>query len=214
MNAPPRNFDALAPIYRALERLAFGRDLERARFAWLDRLRDRRSILLLGEGDGRALARLAELAPQAHLHYLDASPGMLAQARRRLDESARNRVTFECGDALTRPLEPGAYDAVTTLFFLDCFSANEVAALVARLGPALQPGALWLFADFVLPPRGLPRLRARIWLSILYPFFRLTTGLKTRTLPPSEAILIAASWRPVASRNFQHGLLRSTLYQR
>jgi SAM-dependent methyltransferase len=209
-----RTFDGLARVYRALEFLAFGRALERARFAWLDRLSERRRILLLGEGDGRALARLADLAPQAHLHYLDASPAMLAQAQRTLGARAAGRVTFECGDALTCRLAPGAYDAVTTLFFLDCFTADHVSALVTRLGPALQPGAPWLFADFVLPPRGLPRLRARLWLSILYPFFRVTTGLEARTLPPSEAILTAAGWRPVASCEFNYGLIRSCVFER
>jgi ubiquinone/menaquinone biosynthesis C-methylase UbiE len=143
MNARRRNFDALAVGYRALEWLAFGRDLERARFAWLDRLSDRRRILLLGEGDGRALARLADLAPQAHLHYLDASPAMLAQAQRNLGARAAGRVTFECGDALTCSLPPGAYDAVTTLFFLDCFTADHVSALVTRLGPPHPPRAPW-----------------------------------------------------------------------
>jgi SAM-dependent methyltransferase len=209
-----RNFDSLARVYRALEFLAFGRDLERARFAWLDHLRDRRSILLLGDGDGRALARLADLAPRAHLHYLDASPAMLARAQRELGSRAASRVTFECGDALTHPFAPHAYDAVTTLFFLDCFTPDHVAALVARLGPALQPGARWLFADFVLPPRGPARLRARLWLSLLYPFFRLTTGLEARTLPPSEAILLAAGWHPRVSFDFHYGLIRSCVLER
>ena len=61
-------FDRLARSYRTLELLAFGRDLERARFAWLPALADRKSILVLGEGDGRCLARLAALAPAARIH--------------------------------------------------------------------------------------------------------------------------------------------------
>jgi ubiquinone/menaquinone biosynthesis C-methylase UbiE len=210
-----RNFDRLAGIYRALERMAFGRDLERARFAWLDRLRDGRSILLLGEGDGRALVRLLALAPEARIHYVDASPAMRARAERRPEvRAAAGRVTFETADAQTCPLPPAAYDAVATLFFLDCFTADHVAALVARVGPALRPGARWLFADFVLPPRGWARLRARLWLRTLYAFFRLTTGLEATALPPSEEILAAAGWEPRESREFQGGLLRSAVYER
>lgn len=210
-----RNFDHLAGIYRALERAAFGRDLERARFAWLDRLRECRSILLLGEGDGRALARLVGLAPNARIHYVDASPAMRARAERRPEiRAAAGRVTFETADALNCPFPPAAYDAVATLFFLDCFAPAHVAALVARVGPALRPGARWLFADFVLPPRGWARLRGRLWLGILYAFFRLTTGLEATALPPSEEILAAAGWAPRECREFQGGLLRSAVYGR
>ncbi len=215
MNAPPRNFDRMARIYPALEWIAFGRDLERARFAWLDRLRGRRNLLLIGEGDGRALARLASLVPEARLHYVDARAGWAARAARRLAADPHPaRAIFQCADALTCDLVPATYDAVTTLFFLDCFTTPQVEELVTRISASLQPGALWLFADFVLPERGLPRLRARAWLKLLYLFFRWRTGIAATALPPSEAVLVQAGWRPTASRDFQQGLLRSAVYER
>lgn len=209
--APRASFDRLAGVYRALEYLAFGRDLERARFGLLGRLRDCEAILVLGEGDGRCLAQLVRAAPRARIHCVDASAAMLARAAARAQGAgAAERVTFQCADIFQAELPPGAYDAAVTLFFLDCFSPEQTGEIVRRVQRSLRPGAGWLFADFVLPPRGLARLRARLWLRGLYLFFRWQTGLRTRALPPAEEILRAAGFRPEAVRDYQWGLVRST----
>jgi cyclopropane fatty-acyl-phospholipid synthase-like methyltransferase len=213
--AAPADFDRLARVYRALEFLAFGAALERARFCFLDRLADCHDILVLGEGDGRCLERLAALAPQARIHCVDASSAMLARAAARAAPANVNRrLTFEKADVRAASLAPGRYDAVVTFFFLDCFRAETVAELVARVDSSLRPGALWLFADFVLPPRSWTRWRARLWLAVLYAFFRWETGIQAPSLPPSEAILGQAGFRCVAVRDFQRGLVRSAVFKK
>lgn len=213
--AQPANFDRLAKVYRSLEFLAFGSALERARFCFLARVGDCRDILVLGEGDGRCLAQLMVAAPQARIHCVDASGAMLAQAAARAARGNVNgRVTFEKADVFSARFPPGHYDAVVTLFFLDCFSAEQVAALVAQVGASLRPGALWLWADFILPPRGWSRLRARLLLAGLYAFFRWETGLRVSSLPPSEQILGAAGFSIAESRDFQRGFIRSAVLKR
>jgi SAM-dependent methyltransferase len=215
MTGSKSGFDKLARWYRALEWIAFGRDLERARFAFLDRLSGCREILLLGEGDGRCVERLAVLAPGARITCVDSSGGMIERASQRLAGSAAlRRITFQCADARLLVPEPGRFDAVATLFFLDCFAESEVASLVGRIGSALRPGAIWLFADFVLPNRGLARLRARVWIGVLYALFRITTGLRVSALPPSEDILARAGWERTAIRDFEWGLIRSAVFMK
>ncbi len=212
MSSAPANFDGLVGIYRALEWVAFGRDLERARFIHLAQLQACRDILVLGEGDGRALARLLPLAPHAHVHCLDVSPAMLNRAAARLSSPDRSRVTFETANILTAHLPGRRFDAVVTLFFLDCFTASEVASVVEKVQASLRPGATWLFADFSLPARGFARLRARVWLSVLYAFFRWQTKLSARALPPSEQLLAEAGWCRIAECEFQDGLVRSVVF--
>jgi ubiquinone/menaquinone biosynthesis C-methylase UbiE len=207
------NFDRLARIYRALEVVAFGRDLERTRFCLLDRLHDRKHILVLGEGDGRCLARLVRLAPQATIHCVDASAAMLRAAARRLPADARHRVTFTQSDVFAQPPPPTPYDAVVTLFFLDCFTTEQVALMVREILPCLSPEARWLFGDFVLPPRGWARFRAEAWLALLYTFFRWQTGLRTRRLPEAEHVLESAGFQVEASESRQHGLLHTVLFR-
>ena len=209
------DFDRLARWYHVLEFMAFGRDLERARFEFLDRLSGSREILLLGEGDGRCAERLARLAPSARILCVDSSQRMIERASRRVGGGLScSRVTFKCGDVHSFTPEFGRFDAVATLFFLDCFDAVGVASIVARMDASLRPGALWLFADFALPLRGMALFRARVWLRVLYSFFRLSTGLSVSKLPPSENVLTRSGWSRIACRDFQWGLIRSAVYSR
>jgi SAM-dependent methyltransferase len=209
----PTNFDRLASAYRGLEYLAFGRDLERARFCFLDELQTCQSILVLGEGDGRCLARLVTIARGARIHCVDASAAMLAAAAARLAPADRSRVEFTMADARTVSLSPHGYDAVITFFFFDCFTEAEVGAIITRIRPRLSAQARWLFADFVLPAGGWAKVRARLWLFVLYTFFRWQTHLPIRALPPSEAALERAGFRRHASRELQHGLLRTAVFR-
>jgi SAM-dependent methyltransferase len=208
--APPANFDRLASVYRTLERAAFGRDLERARFCFLDQLRDRRSVLLLGEGDGRCLARVRTIAPLADIHCVDASARMLATAAARA--GGDSHVTFERGDVLQRSFPRDRYDAVVTFFFLDCFTAPQAAALVGSVRSSLRPGGVWLFADFVVPSGRFARWYGRASLALMYAFFRWQTGLAAKRLPPSEEILGRHGLCRVAVRDFHAGFVRSAVF--
>ncbi len=210
--APP-DFDRLAGIYRLLEFAAFGGSLERARFAFLGRLADCREILVLGEGDGRCLARLVRAAPRARIRCVDASAAMLAKAAARLRPEDRLRVRLERADAFAADLPPERYDAVLTLFFLDCFPAARAAELVERIRGSLRPDAAWLWADFRVPERGLTRWRARATLPLLYAFFRWRTGLAARELPPAEALLARAGLACEAQADFQDGFVRSAAWR-
>ena len=205
-------FDSVARVYRVLEHVAFGRTLQRARVAHIDRLRHCTDILILGDGDGRFLSALMTAAPTARVHCIDASPAMLALADARLSAADRARVTFECTDARTVDLGTRTFDAIVTMFFLDCFVDEDVQMMVAASSPRLRPGGVWLFADFAIPPRGLARLHARLVVGALYKFFRWRTGLVGCALPASPAILEAAGLRPVAVSTFRAGLIESAVY--
>ena len=54
-------------------------------------------------------------------------------------------------DARAAAYDPGGFDAVVTLFFLDCFTPKAVRALVGRARAGLRPGGLWIWADFAVP---------------------------------------------------------------
>jgi ubiquinone/menaquinone biosynthesis C-methylase UbiE len=211
----PRSFDRLTGIYRTLEYVAFGRDLERARFSHLDTLRDSRSILVLGEGDGRCLERLVQSSPQARIDCLDISPAMLARAAARIKGTeAAGRVEFREADLLRTELPPNHYDAVVTFFFLDCFTGEQAEKIMRQIRGSLRPKAIWLWADFALPPSGLARWRARTWLALLYTFFRWQTNLDARALPPVERLFDSLGWKPATQRTFQHGLVRCAVFRR
>jgi ubiquinone/menaquinone biosynthesis C-methylase UbiE len=208
------SFDRVAGVYQVLEYVAFGRALDAARLRYVERLSECRTILVVGEGDGRFLERLLQIAPHAHVRCVDSSAAMLARAERRLDAAARGRVSFECVDARCAVVPPHACDAVVTMFVLDCLRPDEVVRLVARLVRGLRPAGLWLFSDFAIPTHGWRRWRAELWVGFLYAFFRWRTGLEVRALPPSEDILRGAGLRVLDDTTSQHGLLRAIIYAR
>ncbi|MEO8196030.1 MAG: class I SAM-dependent methyltransferase [Thermoanaerobaculia bacterium] len=196
-----------------MERLAFGGALERARFAHVDALRTCRSILLLGDGDGRFLERLLAAAPGARVHSVDASAAMLALAAARVAPADRVRVKFENADARTIALPLAAYDAVATLFFLDCFTPEETRALVTRVAGSIRPGGQWLFADFAVPEGGWRRCYSRVVVGGLYAFFRWRARISARRLPDSERTIAGAGFRAEVSSTLAQGLLRSVLFR-
>ena len=90
------NTDRLASCYRWIEYAAFGRGLERARSAFLGRLAGARRVLVLGEGDGRALKEMLAIAPGCQFDVIEMSAQMIALARKRTGDS--ERVRFFCRD--------------------------------------------------------------------------------------------------------------------
>ena len=208
------NFDSLAKAYQWLELSSFGVALERARFAHIKQLADCQNILLLGDGDGRFLARLLKVAPGCRVRSVDASAQMLRVAEARIQPADRARVTFECADALAVDLPASAYDGVATMFFLDCFTDEEAAGIVRRISKSLRPGGTWLFADFAVPARGVRRVTGTMLTGALYAFFRWRTGISARHLPDSERLIADAGLLPVAAASFVFGLLRSVAFRR
>src|SRR6185437_264248 len=141
----PTNFDHLARPYRWLEYLTFGPMLERCRFCRIPELTGARRALVLGDGDGRFLARLLAANPALEADVVDQSPAMLRllQARAAAAGSG-SRIRIHQTDALTFQPAEAAYDLVVTHFFLDCFTTGQMRGLVENLSPHLLPGALWI----------------------------------------------------------------------
>ncbi|MEZ5399432.1 MAG: methyltransferase domain-containing protein [Bryobacteraceae bacterium] len=193
------NCDRIAPWYRWIEYAAFGRLLERAREYYLDGLGDRGRALVIGAGDGRFTARLAERFPALAIDSVDTSRGMVALAARRAP-----RVRFLVSDAL-RGLPSGPFDLVVTHFFLDCLDTEEVERLAGAVDAA--PGARWIVTEFSIPPAGWRRARARFWIRVMYWFFGLATGLAVRRLPAYADALGRAGFALESRKTFSAGLV-------
>lgn len=206
------NADPLARAYRWFEYAAFAGALERCRFFFLPRMRQSHRVLILGEGDGRFLARL--LARNAHttVDVVDRSAGMIGQARRRVRPADTNRVRFLQGDALTCLFPQKPYDMVVTHFFLDCLSAAEVERLCGKIREVLAEDGAWIVSEFQIPQKGWSRWHARLWVRTMYWFFAWTTGLAVRTLPPYSRILQSNGFALTGSRHWRFGLIASECY--
>jgi cyclopropane fatty-acyl-phospholipid synthase-like methyltransferase len=204
-------FDRVARAYRWMEYLSFGPMLERCRFYRLPQVLDREHGLVIGDGDGRFLARLMRQNTQLRADAVDASAEMLRLLEERVSaEGARARLTLHCEDA--RGFSPsGTYDLVATHFFLDCLSSEEVAELAGRIRPYLRPDAIWIVSDFAIP-EGLFSLPSRLMVSFLYAAFGILTGLKARSLPRHGEALRAAGLSLTDRKTWLGGLIFSEVW--
>jgi ubiquinone/menaquinone biosynthesis C-methylase UbiE len=203
------NFDRVARLYRWAEYLTLGPLLQRSRTHFLPQLREARSALLYGDGDGRFLRELLAQNRELHATAVDNSEQMLALLRTRCGTA---RVETIHGDALTHTPSPDT-DLIVTHFFLDCFKQEEVNGLALHLARATQPGTLWMVSDFRVPERGSLRLLARIYIRCLYFVFRALTGLRVTQLPDPAAALSAAGFQRIAHHERLGGILYTELWQ-
>lgn len=205
------NFDRLAPHYDWMETVCGGL-VQRARTAWLDELNGREHILSVGEGHGRFAAACVTQFPSANLTCVEASPRMLARARQHTGDPSPS-VQWHCADVLDWQPDR-TYDAIVTCFFLDCFSPEQLPAVIAKLAACAEEKAVWLVTDFAIPASGFARWRAQAVHALMYGFFRVFAGLPAKRLTPPDSLLQAQGFQLVGRREFSAGLLRADLWRR
>lgn len=211
MNAEP-NFDRIARWYQVLEYLTLGRWLERTRFHFLPRIHSVQNALVLGDGDGRFLARLLNNHSSVHATAVDTSAVMLdlLSARCRSDAVRLHIVHENVLDYV--PDHHDRYDLVVTHFFLDCLTEQQVNQLVEQLAPVLSPNAIWLFSDFQIPP-GKLTIPAKLLVRSLYLAFRLLTRLDVTALPDHASAFKRAGLVRSDQQKFLGGILVTELWK-
>jgi SAM-dependent methyltransferase len=214
---PRPNFNLIARPYRWLEYLTLGPGLERCRQHFLPNLAGRTHALVLGDGDGRFLARLLQQNPTLQADAVDISATMLHLLRERCHRaspSAATRLKAHHAEALAflATSTIGPYDLVVTHFFLDCLTQPELNQLASSIAPRLVPGSLWLVSDFSIPS-GSMRWPAKLLVRALYLAFRILTGLRVSRLPDHATALSAAGLTLHARHISLCGMLVSEIWQ-
>jgi ubiquinone/menaquinone biosynthesis C-methylase UbiE len=209
------NCDAIAAAYRWLEYAVFGRKLENSRFAFLNVAAGRQRALLVGDGDGRFLVRLAAAHPQLEIDSIELSGKMIGLAKQRIHTAKLadpSRIRFIHADVRAVKLAPARYDLVAMNFLLDCFQADELSCIVRRIKHACLPQAAWMVAEFQQPSSGWRAWHAFVWLRTMYLFFRFAAQLETQSLPPYEQILRNAGFHLMAKHTSRAELISSALW--
>jgi SAM-dependent methyltransferase len=200
------NCDQIAPHYWWIELLGMGRTLERRRRWFLPKLGNARRALVLGDGDGRFLRDLLRQNPVVHADYVDLSGRMLELARQK---AGVDRVVYRQADALAAEFAPDEYDLIATHFFFDCFGEGDLVVLIGRIATSAKPRVQWVVSEFCDSS-----FAARLLVRALYLFFRITTGLKNRSLVDHRPILSANGFRLIEASQTRGGLVISELWER
>jgi ubiquinone/menaquinone biosynthesis C-methylase UbiE len=201
------NFDRVARPYRWLEYLSFGPWLARCRNAQLAHLTGSRHALVLGDGDGRFLARLLQANPTLTADVIDSSRSMLRLLDHRVRRSGTQaRICLHHADALE--WHPTAsYDLIVSHFFLDCFFPGQLEQLLDRVLAHALPNAQWVISEFAIPRNAFVAYLAHGVIGLLYRAFGVLTGLRVRTLPDYAAALHRRGLVPRHHHCYLGGLL-------
>jgi SAM-dependent methyltransferase len=207
------NFDGIARAYRWMEYAALGPMLMRTRREFLGRMGGARRALVLGDGDGRFTAALLQVNRRVTVDAVDSSGAMLGLLRERVEGvGAGDRLRVHCENALGFEVEE-AVDLITTHFFLDCLTQEEVDGLAGRLVSAMAPGGRWVVSEFRVPEGWLGWL-AGIYVGFLYWVFGVLTGLRVRRLPDYAGAMRRAGLVRVAARYRLFGILLAEVWER
>ncbi|HEX4609644.1 MAG TPA: class I SAM-dependent methyltransferase [Urbifossiella sp.] len=207
------NFDWFAPHYAWVEAVTFGGLLNWCRTALIGELARAERVLVLGEGDGRFLAAFLAANRVAVVDVVDASPGMVALARRRVAGLTSDRVRWHVADARQFDPPAGRYDLIVTNFFLDCFPTADLGPLVARLARGLAPAGWWVVGDFAAPVGWAARAAAYPALVAMYAFFHLATRIPAYRLVDPEPLLRAQGFTREREELRLGGFLRASLWR-
>jgi SAM-dependent methyltransferase len=205
------NFDRVARIYRFAEYLSLGPLLQRTRTHFLHDLPPRHQALVLGDGDGRFLARLLAHRPHLSALAVDTSATMLQLLHHRCQPYIHRVRTLQASALTVTP--PPDTDLIVTHFFLDCLTQSELQTLTQNIAANTAPGTLWLLSDFAIPQRALLRPLATLYIRFLYFAFRLLTGLRVTHLPVPQSALTSAGFTRIARHELLCGLLYTEIWQ-
>lgn len=109
-----------------------------------------RRVMDIGGNTGRFAAALLTADPEARVTIVDL-PGQIAMARRALEGQAMaDRIDWcECDLLANNAALPQGFDAIWMSQFLDCFSEQEIAAILSRCHASVSPsGRIYILEPF------------------------------------------------------------------
>lgn len=207
-------FDRIANFYDRLARLVYGQAIVKAQCHFLSQIPPGSSVLIIGGGTGWILEKIIQTASPGYICYLEASEEMIALAKAFALENLPHdltRIDFKLGTQ-EKLKELGAFDAVITFFFLDMFQGKRLGQVMKRLREKMNPGAIWLFADFHHPTNKFrPIANLLIW--TMYRFFRIVAGIEAEALPDFETHFGQLSLEKMGEAAFYHGMIVTRRYK-
>jgi tRNA (cmo5U34)-methyltransferase len=208
------NFDHIAPYYNLLAKLVFGNSIHKAQLQFLDEIAPNSDVLVIGGGSGKFLRDLLLRCKVRRILYVESSAEMIRASKKAISGIKQSAcVEFLTGTEADIPADT-FFDVVITHCFLNVFHGEELRNLVKELLAHLKPGGLWLFSDFRISSHWFHRIWQRGLISLMYCFFRVTAGLKNKTLENFDKLLGSMKLIKLEEKFFHGGMINSVCYRK
>lgn len=198
------DFNAIAPVYDLLAKLVFGKSLENAQLAFLSEIDPKAKVLIVGGGTGKILEWLPE-GLALEIDYVELSKGMLDKASSRVSHG--NNIQRTCQDIRA---VSGKYDFIIANFFLDCFSAKDLGAILSHLKRLIGPNGKLLVTDFY-PTNA---WHQRLLINSMHRFFRFASRLEADALLDIHERIKEVKLTPIKLEFFRNGSVFSAIYEK
>ncbi len=152
----PGTYSRLAPVYEAWARVTESK--ARRRVLELADVHPGEQLLEVAVGTGVQLVRLAHANRGGRNVGVEISDGMLAQARRRVEETAPS-VELLKASALELPFADESFDLLVNAYMLDLLRRDDIPRALAEFKRVLRPGGRLVLSNMT---KG-ERRRQRIW---------------------------------------------------
>ena len=197
-----RGFDRVVFIYDFLAKIVFGSAIGRAHTVFLRHFINKKQVLVLGGGSGKFLSNLYDVCPDAEVVFHEASPKMIVKAR--MNSPTRMNIRFDCNSNLDS-LNGKKFDAVLSCFYWDLFEENNLRDRMRKLSDLVASDGRIILGDFEVTRHY--SLRS-ILVRIMYLFFALTCGLKTKRLSPYWKLFGSHGYHSIASKRYVSSMIR------
>lgn len=208
------DFNKIAPVYDFLASLIYGRAIKNSQTWLLQFIPENSNVLLVGGGTGWILSYFLQSTKCKSMVYLEASANMLELSRKqylKVKKTSDCIVDFRLGTE-TNLLPTETFDVIFTGFLLDLFKPAPLQLLMQNLERKLNPGGLWLLADFA------PENSTRFWQKALFKtmigFFKVVSNLQANQLPDLKAAFQKFPLVPVQEKFYYRRLIKAVIYKK
>jgi len=182
-----RGFDRLAPVYDGIVELTFGRSIELLQQETLSSLERKERVAIIGGGSGLILKQALDFRLGNAFTNAEWSEAMVNKTKERLSPEQMSSVQFTKNAFRS---EGAQYDYILFPFVLDCYTEDGVIELLERAKKHLSPNGKVVVIDFN-QEAGTGYQKSWIkeaFIQVLYFFFRMTTSIPGRALPPFHSL--------------------------
>jgi ubiquinone/menaquinone biosynthesis C-methylase UbiE len=197
------NFDGIAFIYDFLVKLFFGKTIQKAQTYFLNKIPADARVLVLGSGSGWIAEEILMRNPNSKITLVDASQKMTNKAVKKLNGEP---VEIYCDDQTKVFSNP--FDVVILPFFLDLFPDRSLKDVIESINKNVTKESMWIVTDFVSE-----KLWHRLYLWIMYRFFKVTCHIEASQLPDWQKALTSNNLVVMQENDFYLGFIKSTVYK-
>ncbi|MCA0333666.1 MAG: class I SAM-dependent methyltransferase [Bacteroidetes bacterium] len=211
MTINPLNYDNIAFWYDSLSKVTFLGSQQRIQRKLIPALKDGDRMLIIGGGSGWILEDINRLSRQnIEITYIEESERMLEMTKKRQFNPLV--VNIIQADIFEYSLL-GKYDIIFTPFIFDHFNLQESQILFDKLNSHLTSGGLWLHTDFTYESSH-GKWWKRLYMSVIFLFFKWVIGLKNNTLTNMEPIFQKENYQCLYKKYTYMNFIQGSIWEK